>query len=341
MVSKIIKVVFWLSVLLFVFSVLVLLSEYAIESFTYSDFFVKHFKLNLDVFKYISAISSILAIVLKKWVQINTKIATIIKKIFVINFIILIILFLSSILLNLIEALNYNNYVFSKIHLQPKLFNKTVLTATFLLIVNFFLFPKQLKIKGNITYLKLGGLNIKLPNITFVQTKYILLLIYFISLSGYVLISSVGFVYNFYKVDLQYRQQNEFKYFTQNMDIYGWVKEYLPETEGIINWCDQQKTPVDLVTFDPQMIWMSYEALSRVFLTNCRYANIDPVSKSYDYFKADKLLLVSVSRCDPQMIDTNPDPVKNVVEYFKIVNNRYICNSQEIIPNLYMWKRSK
>lgn len=154
----------------------------------------------------------------------------------------------------------------------------------------------------------------------------------------FVFMISLSFITRFYKPDKTFLKENELKYYLRQMDIYQWVNVFFPKTKNIINWCDQQKKPVELVTFDPEIIWMNYEGLSRVFLTNCYFANIDSVNKSLSYFGKDNLLLVSVTPCDPKLESIRPDPNGDINEYFKFVNNQHICGSKEIVPNLYMYK---
>jgi hypothetical protein len=338
--------------ILFYFAVTTSLAIFIIESFTYSGFLLKHINIDVYIFQYLTIIFGIFALLFKSNINLAKYQFLILKKIFLINLIICITLITFEILINVLDSLiMYPNFVFSIIHLQPKLFGNVVFVSLISLVVNtFFIFRVgETKLNSLINKIKnrfksvriylFKWFHIIIPRFSFRQFRYFVLIIYTFSFVGYLVYSSVDFVKKFYKVDLLYRQQNELKYFSGEINIYDWIKEFLPKTSDVILWCDRQTSPIKLVTFDPEIIWMSYDALSRVFLTNCYYANIDPVSKSYDYFDKDELLLVSVSKCDPYIVDTHPDPKLKIIEYFKIINNEYICKSDEIVPGLYLYKK--
>jgi len=147
------------------------------------------------------------------------------------------------------------------------------------------------------------------------------------------------FVPNFYKVDKAYRQENELKYAFGEMDIHAWIAEYLPKTRAVIEWCNIQEKPVNLVTFDPEMIWLNYEALSRVFLTNCNYVNIYSVKESLPYYlEMRDLLFVSISECNPSMVYKELSINDDIYEYFRQLNNKYVCKSGKIVRGLYHYK---
>jgi hypothetical protein len=161
-------------------------------------------------------------------------------------------------------------------------------------------------------------------------------------LAIFTLNNSLVFINGFYEIDKGFKQENEAKYALRQIGIYQWIEEYFPLTKDIIFWCEKQEKPVELVSFDPQIIWNSYEGLSRVFLTNCSYVNIGSLNKTYEYLKEESLLLVSIAPCDPNIkvgnkVELGPD----VMEYFKLVNNNYICNSKEIIPGLYLYSKDE
>lgn len=340
MFTKIMQNIFKLLVIIFYIIVLLTIFSFLIESFSYSGFFVKHLKFDINILVYPNIIIAGLIVLTRFKFNLGDKWRSIIKQLLNINLYIFVVVLIISIISNLFDKFVYSNFIFSTIHIQPILFNKVLKLILFVLIVNFILnydykFPKIKKL--NLSFL--NKFEIKLPSVSIHKIKYFIVLIYTIVVSGLVIKNAFVFVDKFYTVDILYRQQNELKYFLQEMNIYEWTSEYLPNTFDVIRWCDNQASPVELVSFDPEIIWMTYEGLSRVFLTNCHYANIDPVSKSYDYFDREELLLVSVSKCDPQLVDDKPDPKTEIIKYFKIINNTYICKSKEIVPNLYLYKR--
>lgn len=336
------KLYFYLLICFYLLSIIVIF-YLLIESVTYSGFILKHSTINISPIQNFTISIGILVVMLKPIIKTSNVSLAIFRNIFRFNLLLSCLFLGFATIMYLLDRYIYINFVFSTFHIQPRLF-RAVASATILPLLLGLVF--ELSNKGDIfknVILKAKAVfakfNLKITFMTINNVKLFVLSIYTILFVGYIFYRSTVFVNKFYEVDTAYRQENELKYFSGEMDIYGWVKEYLPKTNDVILWCNKQSTPIKLVTFDPEIIWMSYDALSRVFLTNCFYANIDPVSKSYDYFDDDELLLVSVSRCDPLLINTHPDPKSEIIKYFKIVNNDYICKSKEIVPNLYLYKK--
>ena len=197
------------------------------------------------------------------------------------------VIFLSlTLLVNILETINYTNYVYSHVHIQPKLLIDTVKIGLFFILILIFanprrhisiFFPKFGKFFNFIPRINLSKINIKkydfrfairLPIIKLSQIGFLVLLGYSLYFLFLLFLHSVNFIDYFYKVDKSYKQENELKYFLGNMSIYEWVNEFLPESKEMIFWCDKQNITTDMIPFDPQVIWMTYEGLSRVFLTN-------------------------------------------------------------------------
>ena len=392
--KNIIKYWLYITLLLWVISSLSVLFITLLESFTYRGFFLKHYVIS---FRFPISIS-VFFVFCQLFILLKYEIVPIYKKLIFIVSKISLILFattLSSYLFfNFIESKNYPNFVFSKIHLQPKLLNGPLNVAFIVFSINIFfihlLFSKNKKentfhfhkgikkfsnrlykyIFNRIFYQTIDRKKItnirKHINSHFKGNKYMIgflagiqrlyksilkfingdlkfkpllyfmysLLILYFTANNFLI-----FVPNFYKVDKAYRQENELKYAFGEMDIHAWIAEYLPKTRAVIEWCNIQEKPVNLVTFDPEMIWLNYEALSRVFLTNCNYVNIYSVKESLPYYlEMRDLLFVSISECNPSMVYKELSINDDIYEYFRQLNNKYVCKSGKIVRGLYHYK---
>ena len=304
-----------------------------LESFSYSGFFLKHFGVSLEFFIYALFGFGLLIFLIPFDINISQKWVKLIKKFLLVNVYVLTAFLLTALTINVLERINYNNFIYSKIHLQPKLLIKTVILQIFSLCVNFWLVVRAGGYGRFFKIRLLRGTKVSASTI-----KDSILIIYSAVLFVFILTGSLRFVYKFYTEENTFLRENELNYALKEMDIYQWIAEFFPKTKDIVNWCDQQSKPVELVTFDPEMIWMNYEGLSRVFLTNCYFANIYSWNKSYSYIGKDNMLLVSITPCDRKLEEKKGDPNGNIMEYLKVVNNQYICQSSEVIPGLYLYK---
>jgi len=341
MLTKKFKRYIWLlhkvSIIVFIlfssFSILVSL----LESFTYVGFFLKHFHLSLKVFIYVNFLSGIL-IFLTGWNnegKYKSKTMWVFSKINLLFF-----LFISvvTIITNFIEKVNYPNFVYTYVHLQPQLLYKPIIISGFGVLVSLSIVFRASLLKWLYRFSK--------PRINYLslltKTRHFVYYIFTVILVIFTLSNSATHIKSFYEIEKGFKQENEAKYALRQIDIYQWIEEYFPLTKDVIFWCEKQEKPVELVSFDPQIIWNSYEGLSRVFLTNCNYANIGSLNKSSEYLKKETLLLVSITPCDPNIkVGNNVELELDVMEYFKLVNNNYICNSKEIIPGLYLYSKDE
>jgi len=113
-------------------------------------------------------------------------------------------------------------------------------------------------------------------------------------------------------------------------DIHTWIKSIFPKTASVIFWCDQQTSPTHLYVQDPDLLWFTPEAQFHIFLTRCSHGGApDLAQDSY---------IVSLQDCQ------QPDqlPLRNQYEVddiyaTRVQNQKIVCQSQEIIPNLYLY----
>jgi hypothetical protein len=201
-----------------------------------------------------------------------------------------------------------------------------------------FISVKPVKVFATLSLLRFHFLFEKNYRIAGLRIWDYILLTYSVIIIVFTLTSSVKFAGEFIKPDTVFLKENELRYARKEMNIYGWIEEFFPKTKDLINWCDMQEKPVKLVTFDPEIMWWNYEGMTRVFLTNCYIDNIYSVNKTYDYVGEENLLLVSITPCDRELEENKGDPNGDHIEYFRAVNNQYICRSQEIVPGLYLYK---
>ena len=334
--SKVLKYLYFI----FLFGYIIFLAQSLLisllESFSYSGFSLKHLGISLEFFIYASIVSGCLSFLIPIELKISQRKVKLLKRLLLVNAYASAVLLLVTLVFNLVERINYNNFIYNKIHLQPNLLFKTVILQMFSLCVNFWFVVRAGAYRRLFKIRLLRGTKISASTL-----KNSILIIYSSVLLAFILTGSLRFVYKFYREENTFLRENEVNYALKKMDIYQWVEEYFPKTKGVVNWCDQQNKPVELVTFDPEMIWMSYEGLSRVFLTNCYYANIYSWNKSYSYIGKNNLLLVSTTPCDRKLEEEKGDPRGNITEYLKIVNNQHICHSTEVIPGLYLYKGGK
>lgn len=324
-----------------------------LESFSYSGFFLKHFYISLDFIICISLVSGLIICVVpivfiksKWWVKL-------VKRFFLLSVNTFFVLLLVILVVNTIEYVNYPNFIYTYIHLQPKLLIKTGLLHFIFLYMNLwhiirlgsyrgsFISRRSVQIFSVLSLIKFQLQFQKKYQIEASKIRDYILLAYSIILIVFTLINSVKFMDEFVKPDTVFLKESELKYARKEIDIYQWVEEFFPKMKEVISWCDQQDSQVELVTFDPEILWMNYEGLSRVFLTNCYIANIDSLNKTHSYVGKEKLLLVSVASCDPELAKEKSDPNGEHIDYFKIVNNQHICNSREIVPGLYLFDKEQ
>jgi len=142
----------------------------------------------------------------------------------------------------------------------------------------------------------------------------------------------------------------EIKYSINKINIYDWIDWKFPEMKYTLNWCENppggERTA--LGRLDPDLIWFDYSGLMRSFVTNCYFSG-----PGLEAFPLDEVLAVAKENkmqfyiASPWRCISDED-VKPKYEYerdyqFKLrqVNNKVICNAEEIKPNLYYFDYEK
>lgn len=138
---------------------------------------------------------------------------------------------------------------------------------------------------------------------------------------------------------------NEINYSIGRDNIYDWIKFRLPRVYDSVVWCENPPDgPVSLGRYDPDMIWYDDDGYMRSFLINCYYGGqtLDTTSlstiKSSAIEKKIELWTVTPSKC----MDDKDVKAKYWYEGPKETkmrhdNNFIVCNSKEILPNLYFF----
>lgn len=318
-----------------------------IESFTYSGFFLKHFHISLNFFASASLGIGLLVSIMRPPNQLRRgRWADFLGSLLIFNLGFLLALFSLILAVNILESLNYENFIFSKIHLNPKLIIKVGFIELLSLCVNSVLIvrtehPLSLKVvrffkllspKRFILKSKTDDINVPsiIPGLTFI--------IYSIVLLAFTITGSLSSAYKFYEKDKIFLKDNELKYALRDINIYQWIEIFFPKTKDFVNWCDQQVSPVHLVSFDPQILWLNYEGLSRVFLTNCTIENIYSENRSRDYIGRKNIFLVSITPCEKGLVIGKDELSGSTMEYFRKINNYYICRSAQIVQSLYFYE---
>jgi hypothetical protein len=143
---------------------------------------------------------------------------------------------------------------------------------------------------------------------------------------------------------------NEITYAIGRIDIYDWVRINFSKMNDVILWCDggEGREYVNLARFDPDLIWFDHDGFMRVFLIRCRYNNpnveTDKVGNiiSSAITNKQKFWISSSNECidDGKVVPkfTYEQPFQS---YLRKVDNKIVCNSKEIMPNLYYFDYEK
>lgn len=126
--------------------------------------------------------------------------------------------------------------------------------------------------------------------------------------------------------------------------LYEWIDYYAPQTNEVIKWCGEARPMQNLIVIDPSLIWSGYEL--RMFMTNCTLNVIGPgKDRGIDEYaqevrgKYNNSYLVSGIRCG-----TSKPEVSFAVDVETMrrheLNVKLICNSKEILKNLYLISNS-
>jgi hypothetical protein len=138
---------------------------------------------------------------------------------------------------------------------------------------------------------------------------------------------------------------NEVNYATGRTNITQWVNYNFPKMKDTISWCEN--TPMNKMTplarFDPDLIWFSYEGLMRVFMVDCYYSNPPlegiPLDNVIKVAKDQKMQfwIASLNGCltNKELATMTDEPS------LRELNNIIVCNSKEVVPNLYYFDYEK
>lgn len=176
--------------------------------------------------------------------------------------------------------------------------------------------------------------------------------IQFIFVSALVVVCLVMYVRNAkYMNSLNFINWNEINYALGRSSIYDWVKQRIPDMADATIWCeDPPNGPVALARFDPDMIWYADAGFIRSYLLNCYWDNPSVSPSQWGDFQTiakDKKLVfwtVTPNKClrsdkvvsggEAKDSNENQNEIKNLLLMRKL-NNAIICNSKEVLPNLY------
>ena len=134
---KALKYFYFIFLFGYIFFLLSSLLVSLLESFSYSGFFLKHFGLPLEFFIYALFVCGLLIFLIPVDINISQRRVKLIKKLILVNAYAFLALFLTTLTVNVVENINYSNFIYSKIHLQPRLLFKTLIILIFSLFVNF------------------------------------------------------------------------------------------------------------------------------------------------------------------------------------------------------------
>jgi hypothetical protein len=159
---------------------------------------------------------------------------------------------------------------------------------------------------------------------------------------------SYGYVVK-YTNSLKFLNWQEINYARGKLDIYGWIDQKFPKMKDTIRWCENPPgdIPAKLARFDPDLIWFDHAGKMRSFTTNCYYSNppLDSIAldEVLEKARAEKLQfwISSPNHCTSE---EDVVPKRKEEDEYKLglrkLNNKIICNAQEILPNLYFFDYS-
>ncbi|MCJ7805536.1 hypothetical protein MUP46_02740 [Patescibacteria group bacterium] len=150
---------------------------------------------------------------------------------------------------------------------------------------------------------------------------------------------------------LKFLNWNEINYSIGRANIYDWVRYIVPRMAEATFWCENPPDgkAVPLARFDPDMIWYENDGMMRSFMTNCYYENppleglkIDEVipaaiEKKMEFWTATPNTCISDRT---KVVKRFPYEDDNAF-YLRKLNNEIVCNSQEVLPNLYFFDYKK
>jgi len=185
---------------------------------------------------------------------------------------------------------------------------------------------------------------------------YVLFGLCFLALTYSLVLSYVKTVR--YTDSLKFLNWDEINYSIGRSNIYDWVRQKLPGMAEAARWCENGQggefTPI--ARFDPDMIWYQNDGFIRSFLVNCYWGNPNLGSTEWsDIIKPAKdrklkFWTITPNPCLPkeqvksktELQDTNNNAGNiNQLLLMRRLNNSVVCNSQQVLPNLYYFDYQK
>jgi len=312
----------FLWVIAFVFNLL--------ESFTYSGFLpgTRVFLVWTIFSGVLVRIISLRKGILKKWLGWY-------KILFVFNKFAFLFFLITTAIFFLLEETHYPNYIFSTIHIQPSLFSWLCFLSGFFVFLDLGHVDKKSSLKK---FLQEGEFTDGQSRLLHYKIPYLLLAIFILF---FTIFNSLTVIAQFYQDARKPEGELAIQYALRKINIYQWIEKQFPRMRDVVFWCDEQQEKKELHTFDPSVIWGSYEGLIRVFMTNCEYKMMDivdlPANEVVTYLKkkGDSFLLISINECQKKLETTGIIRREDEIQYLGQVNNDIICNSEQILPGLY------
>lgn len=143
--------------------------------------------------------------------------------------------------------------------------------------------------------------------------------------------------------------RNELDFSLGRLSLNEWLPTILPKTTSVIHWCNDREDTIRLSVLDPDIIWYKFEGRYAVFVQNCEIgqgpANGLPLDQAIEILKKDKAIVhtLSLSPCLPEPIEKGHPLEDESKLYMRQLNNKVVCSSTEILPNLYYfdWENVK
>jgi hypothetical protein len=145
----------------------------------------------------------------------------------------------------------------------------------------------------------------------------------------------------------RYLNPFEVRYALGKENIYTWINKILPDVSDAIVWCENPPNgPIAIANIDPDIIWFNYSGMMRSYLGGCYYGNpVEPEEwRNFIQIAKERKLKfwsVSVNRCLKNEDKLLEKKLSGRVLQLSQLNNVVICNSHEVVHNLYYFDYEK
>jgi hypothetical protein len=321
MVKKIINFFLKINFFLFHFLWVIAFIWSILESFTYQGFLP-----GTRFLFFFCILSGILARIFPQKKLFTKKWTHGYKYFFVVNKFIFPLILAFTVLILIFEKIHYPNYIFSLIHLQPRLLFWPGFLSGFAVFLGisgpngrWFL------ISNKLFFHKIG-------NLIFASVLLI-----------FAVYHAVDLIDLLYKTEGEPERKIEVQYATREINIFQWIETLFPKMKEVIYWCEKDSQNEDLISFDPALIWTSFQGLSRVYMTNCHLQYIATREGAEDFLQGRKTFkwLASINECDPKMILPEEDKSTDASVYLETVNNYFVCQAKPLLPGLFVLEKNK